>query len=873
MNARTRRVGLLCIVLASMMAFVGWAQPAVKGLIVDPPGNTALEVRVWVDEASYAVGDTLTVHYSTSQPAYIYIWDITPAGDVEPIFPSTLYAGGMNNYVEAGTHDVPATFTVVEPVGTEYLQILATTTPIDPFTYLTGTPEEFQQNVEVTILGLIPVEQRSWAYSSFEIVCAASQGTITATSTPSGASVTVDGSAVGTTPATFCLSAGFHRITFSKAGYRNAEYLVWILGNRARTISATLAPLVPTNQPPIGDYTFSPAVPAVGEWIQFDASSSTDADGAITSYAWNFGDGSTGSGPYIWHRFSAAGTYTVTLTVTDDDGATATHAETLSLGSVNNAPTALFTYSPAHPLVNEWVNFDAGASVDVDGTIVSTLWTFGDGTSDSGSAVWHRYAASGTYNVTVTVTDDDGATSTMTQTVQIGPTNASPTASFTHSPTSPAVGSWVNFDASGSVDSDGSIVSYTWTFGDGSSDNGSAVWHRFTQTGTFLVRLTVTDDDGAAATTTRSIQVTTTNVAPSAAFSYSPTAPSIGAWVRFDGTGSADPDGVISAYAWTFSDGTSPVTGSSTVYHQFSSSGSYLVTLTVTDNQGATNATSQTVVVGTPTQPPIAAFTYSPTSPVVGQTITLNAQGSYDPDGAIVSYRWDLNGDGVVDATTVSPFGTVTYQNVGVATVTLTVVDDDGLTGNTSLPIVVSSSGGGTTGGQPAMGTTAGIYVWGASEWHVTVNAGAGWTSARTYRIELRTDGTFQDIGQSATSGVAPLGLTPSPTDGGKTLIFEGSLQQGSIDYTFTIPDSESMWLQLQLDTDGDGSLNTAASIAKLRSLMVSPTANPFVVGLPSGSTAELLPTVNFRIGSAVLYTETSRWIFWTTTISALEGM
>jgi len=874
MNARTRRVGLLCVFLASMMAFAGWAQPAVKGLIVNPPGNTSLEVSVWVDEASYAVGETLLVHYSTNQAAYIYIWDITPAGDVEPIFPSSQYAGGMDNYVEAGTHDVPVTFTVAEPIGTEYLQILATTTPIDPFAYVTGTPEEFQQNVEVTVLGLIPVEQRSWAYSSFEIVCAANQGTITATSTPDGATVTVDGSVVGITPTMFCMSSGFHRITFSKSGYQNAEYLVWILGNRSRTITATLTPLASANAAPIADFSYSPSAPAVGEWIQFDASSSADSDGNIVSYAWNFGDGSSGSGPYIWHRFSAAGTYTIALTVTDDDGSTASYSETLMMGSVNNAPTALFTYDPANPLAGEWINLDASASVDVDGSIISYAWMFSDGTSDSGSSVWHRFTLSGTYSATVTVTDDDGATSTMTQSIVVGATNASPTASFTYDPMNPIAGSWVNFDASSSTDSDGTVVSYAWTFGDGTSDSGTSVWHRFTQNGTFLVTLTVTDDDGASSSISQSVTVSSTNVAPQAAFSYSPIAPAIGEWIRFDGTASSDSDGVISAYTWTFSDGTSPATGSSTVYHQFAAAGSYLVTLTVTDDDGATDSTYQTVVIGTPTQAPIASFTYFPASPIVGETVTLNAQGSYDPDGTIVSYRWDLNGDGVVDATTSSPLGTVTYQNAGVVTVTLTVVDDDGLTGSTSLPIVVSTSGGGSTSGEPAMGTTAGIYVWGTTEWHITVNASAGWASARAYRIELRTDGTFQNVGQEASSTVTPLGLVPSPIDGGKTLIFEGSIQQGSVDYTFTIPDSESMWLRLQLDTDGDGSLNTSPSIAKLRSLMVSPMANPFVVGLPDGSTAELLPSINFRVGSAVWYNENSQFVIFSgITIADLEGM
>jgi len=80
------------------------------------------------------------------------------------------------------------------------------------------------------------------------------------------------------------------------------------------------------------------------------------------------------------------------------------------------------------------------------------------------------------------------------------------------------------------------------------------------------------------------------------------------------------------------------------------------------------------------------------------------------------------------------------------------------------------------------------------------------------------------------------------------------------------------MWLHLELDIDGDGDLETSSGFVYLRYSMVNPPTSPFVVGLPSGSSAELTPSVDFRIGNAISYTATTRFVYWTTTISNLES-
>ena len=227
------------------------------------------------------------------------------------------------------------------------------------------------------------------------------------------------------------------------------------------------------------------------------------------------------------------------------------------------------------------------------------------------------------------------------------------------------------------------------------------------------------------------------------------------------------------------------------------------------------------------------------------------------------------DGDGTTDASGIS--GQVTYSTPGTAQVRLTVTDNSGLSASATQILVVAASGG--SGGAPAMGTTPGFFIWGTDLWHITVNAGAGWATPRNYRIELRTNGTFTGVNSVWSGGVAPMGIIPTPTTSGKTVIFENAIQTGSVDYTFTIPGATSMWLSLKMDTNGDGTLEESTSFVYLRSLMVRPPANAFVVGLPSGSTGNLLPSLNFRIGTAWTYTETRQYVFWSTTIGALESL
>ena len=185
----------------------------------------------------------------------------------------------------------------------------------------------------------------------------------------------------------------------------------------------------------------------------FDGSGSSDTDGSIASYEWDFGDGTTATGEAPSHTYGSDGTYTVTLTVTDDAGATDSQSQDVTVSSsTNSPPTASFTSS----CTDLTCDFDGSGSSDSDGSIASYDWDFGDGTTATGEAPSHTYGSDGTYTVTLTVTDDAGATDSQSQDVSVSSSATFAVDSIT--PTSVAAGSSVDVTITGSGFEGGATV-------------------------------------------------------------------------------------------------------------------------------------------------------------------------------------------------------------------------------------------------------------------------------------------------------------------------------------------------------------------------------------------------------------------------------
>jgi PKD repeat protein len=212
----------------------------------------------------------------------------------------------------------------------------------------------------------------------------------------------------------------------------------------------------PVNSPPLAAFGWSPNVPQIGQTVTFDASASSDAEGSLSGFVWDFGDGAAASGASVQHAFPTSGTRAVTLTVTDSDGVTTSVQHTVR---VNAVPAAVFTFAALDrapgqpfnvPLLGQRVAFSGNNSSDSDGTIAAYEWDFnGDGvfSDDNRPSLITNLTTPGIVTIGLRVTDSDGATHVYTQPVRV---DQVPAPSFTFTPTSPFAGQRTSFQSTSS---------------------------------------------------------------------------------------------------------------------------------------------------------------------------------------------------------------------------------------------------------------------------------------------------------------------------------------------------------------------------------------------------------------------------------------
>jgi PKD repeat protein len=292
------------------------------------------------------------------------------------------------------------------------------------------------------------------------------------------------------------LAAQTHAYT-AQGHYTVKMTAVDVNGNIASTARVVAA----GELPPTPAFGFTPAIPTLGSPVHFDATGSSDAVGRpVTTYSWSFGDGSApGDGATPGHLYARSGAYTVTLTVTDAAGVSASLSKQIT---VYTGPGAALSGST--PVDGRPASFTAAASLDASATISSYTWDFGDGSPPvTGEAVSHTYGLAGTFPVTLTITDLLGLTSQVTRLVTVYP---APTPAFSVTP-NPISGVAAAFDASASGDSAGPIAGYAWAFGDGTSGFGISPSHVYARAGVYRATLTVTDTHGIASQLTTTVVV------------------------------------------------------------------------------------------------------------------------------------------------------------------------------------------------------------------------------------------------------------------------------------------------------------------------------------------------------------------------------
>jgi PKD repeat protein len=276
--------------------------------------------------------------------------------------------------------------------------------------------------------------------------------------------------------------------------YDKGKYTVTLVVTDNGEKTARASRTISISRPPTANVTLSRTTIGTGQPLQFSAAGSVDPDGQVVSYDWEFSDGETYSGERGSRTFAEPGSYTVTLTVTDDTGGTDTVNRTVR---VKVPPSASVSWSPQKPADDALVTFTANSS----DTVTTYEWDFdGDGTYDAtGKTVEHRFPEGGSKTVTLRAVGPSGVANVIERTIQVR--DVKPTANVTWEPQVPRGGQDVVFRANSSDE----IASYEWDFdNDGEIEaTGQKVTHRFAKNGKQAVVLYITDEYGDEAKLSR----------------------------------------------------------------------------------------------------------------------------------------------------------------------------------------------------------------------------------------------------------------------------------------------------------------------------------------------------------------------------------
>ncbi|MBD0255439.1 MAG: PKD domain-containing protein [Cytophagales bacterium] len=433
-------------------------------------------------------------------------------------------------------------------------------------------------------------------------------------------------------------------ITYSGGGWQKINLTAYDWNNNVSTLtdSVFVRPALKTD--------FAVDQQCLGTPARFTATALLNGN-QVVSWAWNFGDGKTGTGAAATHTYATAGTYLVTLTATDLCGRIASATQSVRIYR-NTTPGFVV---PDDFCSNQPLSF-ADASSVVDDAPASWQWDFGNGATMEGATVTYAYPSAGAYTVTLTIKGVSGCSVSVSKAITVRP---GVNVNFTQSAL--CIGGQTQFVDQSIVPKGAEITSRQWDFGDNSFSSAVSPVHEYTTSGTYKVTLTMTNAAGCTTRRTRDIVI---RRLPRVAFSASLACS--GELVSF--ADESNPvEGAITGWQWHFGDPGSGDRNTSTAQqaaHTYAQPGTYTVKLVVLTSHGCTDSLSRTVTV---VPSPRADFTYQLDCGT--KTVAFAAQSAAPAGNQVVEWYWEF-GDGEV-STASNP--THTYGQTGTYPVTLVV--------------------------------------------------------------------------------------------------------------------------------------------------------------------------------------------------------
>ena len=428
------------------------------------------------------------------------------------------------------------------------------------------------------------------------------------------------------------------------------------------------------------DYTWTnPISPNGNTQVVFTDNSMVPSGSTIISWLWDFGDGNTSTLQNPTHIYASAGMYFPCLAILTSDSCMSDFCNYVIVGDTLPNPDcqAMFYYGGSGTLLNQFT--DASWA---NGTIIAWSWDFGDGTTSTDQNPIHTFATSGSYNVCLEITSDNGCVSSYCDMVYVNTTGGCNADFFyyTNNPTG------MGLDFVFQDISQGNIISWMWDFGDSTISTLQNPTHTYAVAGLYDVCLTIETSDSCVSTSCLSVMAMDTIVSNCMAyFAYGGTGGAMLPGVFIDGSSAS---GNILDWNWDFGDGT--MSSDQNPIHHYASAGYYNVCLTIFTDNNCTDTYCQTIFYdSTGVAMCQAAFTYAPAPTLLCPFNYQFVDVSYTT-GNVISWMWDF-GDGNT-STLQDPVNC--YAAGGQYQATLTIMTDDSCT--SSYTHIISVSGGAT---------------------------------------------------------------------------------------------------------------------------------------------------------------------------------